>query len=289
MFRNRLLVALTLHCCLIAQIVAEEPTKPKTETKPVLEVKEHPPLESFLVVPVRLHLMQTKDFPAANCSLAEKDLHRILGKVNQVWAYAGITFGLESIQKITPETDKFQKLCELNHALQKATEATDKADNSPDEPKQSKWQEERNSRLFRSLIPQDSRNTEGFRVYYIEAFDVNGIYYGHGDAMVKATANLRKVPNGIDEPIPRVTAHELGHGLGLEHRQDKINLMASGTTGTLLNTTEVASAREIALKTTGTLRFVELPTQIESEKNSERKAMLETWRTTVQALAGNKQ
>ncbi len=69
-------------------------------------------------------------------------------------------------------------------------------------------------------------------MYYIHQFDVNGIYYGQHDAIVKETARLRAVPNGIDEPIPRVTAHELGHGLSLPHRQDQVNLMASGTSGT---------------------------------------------------------
>ncbi len=71
-------------------------------------------------------------------------------------------------------------------------------------------------------------------------------------ATVQDTAELRPVAGGIDEPIPRVTAHELGHALGLSHRQDRTNLLASGTTGTLLNTAEVAMARRKARTLPGT-------------------------------------
>lgn len=75
----------------------------------------------------------------------------------------------------------------------------------------------------------------------------NGLYFP--DAIfVKDTASLREVAGGIDEPIPRVSSHELGHAFGLPHRQDTTNLMASGTTGTWLNEAEVSQARAAARK-----------------------------------------
>ena len=86
----------------------------------------------------------------------------------------------------------------------------------------------------------------GMDVYYIHKFAVNGVYLGDRMAFVQETARLRPVPGGIDEPLPRVTAHELGHALGLPHRQDRTNLLASGTTGTTLNEAEVARSREKA-------------------------------------------
>ncbi len=52
-------------------------------------------------------------------------------------------------------------------------------------------------------------------VYYIHAFAANGVFLGDRTAFVQETAQLRPVPGGIDEPLPRVTAHELGHALGL--------------------------------------------------------------------------
>ena len=76
---------------------------------------------------------------------------------------------------------------------------------------------------------------------------VNGVYLGAA-IFVKDTASLRDVEGGIDEPLPRVTSHELGHAFGLPHRQDTTNLMASGTTGIWLNDEEVRHVREQALK-----------------------------------------
>ena len=65
--------------------------------------------------------------------------------------------------------------------------------------------------------------------------------------IVKDVPLLREVPDGVDEPIPRVTSHELGHALGLVHRQDLTNLMASKTTGFSLNAEEIRIAREHAV------------------------------------------
>jgi hypothetical protein len=62
----------------------------------------------------------------------------------------------------------------------------------------------------------------------------------------QSTAKLAEVPGGIDEPIPRVTAHEIGHAFLLQHRQDVINLMASKKSGYALNEAEIAQARAAA-------------------------------------------
>jgi hypothetical protein len=80
---------------------------------------------------------------------------------------------------------------------------------------------------------------------------------GKDFAFVQETATLHEVEGGIDEPVPRVTAHELGHALGLQHRQNRTNLLASGTTGTLLNAKEVATARDGAGKIDGAMSFAQ--------------------------------
>ena len=82
---------------------------------------------------------------------------------------------------------------------------------------------------------------------YVKEVKPNGFFHA-GLIVVKDTASLRPVEGGIDEPLPRVTSHEIGHALSLLHRQDRTNLRASGTTGFLLTDAEVKAAREIAAK-----------------------------------------
>ena len=91
-------------------------------------------------------------------------------------------------------------------------------------------------------MPRERLLKAGLNVCYVKEMEQNGFWSGEL-ALVKDTAWLKKVPGGLDEPIPRVTAHELGHALGLPHRQDVTNLMASGTTGFSLNEDEIAKAR----------------------------------------------
>ncbi len=114
-------------------------------------------------------------------------------------------------------------------------------------------------------------------VYYIHKFTVNGVYLGDRMAFVQETAALRAVPGGLDEPLPRVTSHELGHALGLPHRQDRTNLLASGTTGTLLNQAEVAKARATAQKLPGTFAVAKLQEKAEAETDADRARLLWTW------------
>jgi hypothetical protein len=90
-----------------------------------------------------------------------------------------------------------------------------------------------------------SRDTNRFHLFFVKELAANGLFTPEA-IFVKETASLREVEGGIDEPLPRVISHELGHALGLVHRQNRTNLMASGTTGTSLNPAEVSTARRRA-------------------------------------------
>ena len=181
--------------------------------------------QDFLLVPVRIHLLSSEETAALQTTLTSMDVDRILLKVNRVWAPAGIQFFMESL------------VCEPAAAAKKEIE--------PDPTK-------RVPAGLDSMLkhmPPATRCAEAFNIYYIKSFDVNGVFFGKPEAIfVKDTASLRKVEGGIDEPLPRVTSHELGHAFSLPHRQDTFNLMASGTTGTTLNEAEIHQARESAAK-----------------------------------------
>ena len=66
-----------------------------------------PPLP-LITLPVRVHLVQSETMPAMHTTLAEADIRRVFGKVNKVWAQAGIQFEIESIgptQAVAPSPE----------------------------------------------------------------------------------------------------------------------------------------------------------------------------------------
>ena len=181
--------------------------------------------QDFLLVPVRVHLLSSAETPELHTTLTGADVERIFQKANRVWSPAGIQFFVESL--VAEPALETKKLPE------------------PDTTKRAPA----GLGVMLEHMPQATRCAEAFNVYYVKSFDVNGVYFGKPEAIfVKDTASLRKVEGGIDEPLPRVTSHELGHAFSLAHRQDTFNLMASGTTGTSLNESEIRQARESAAK-----------------------------------------
>jgi hypothetical protein len=184
------------------------------------------PFDEFYIVPVRVHLIRSDDVLAAGTRMTKEEIDRIYRKVNGIWHAAGIHMWVESIIEEKPaKLGGYEKESALPYSA------------------------------LQTLRPEASRANGMFHVYYVRAMVVNGLYIDQNAIFVQEVASLFPVPGGIDEPLPRVTAHELGHALKLPHRQDRTNLMASGTTGTSLNDEEVHTVRRAA----ESLKWVETP------------------------------
>ena len=186
------------------------------------EAAEQPPRPGFgfnewLVAPVRVHLLSASNGPAIHTTLTESDIERILKKINGVWSQAGISFWLESLVREEAQNQGYTARLGLPDDL----------------------------RGLLSLRPSASRATNLFHVYYVKRFSANGVYLGEA-MFVKDTAKLETVPGGIDEPLPRVSSHELGHALSLQHHTNLHHLMFRGTTGTNLDAVEIHQARAAA-------------------------------------------
>src|SRR5688572_25495049 len=172
--------------------------------------------DDFLLVPTRVHLLRSKTADALNAKLTPDDVRRVFAKANRIWNKAGLALDVESI--VDEEADA------------------------------AGFDAEKGEEAWKAARPAASRAPGMLHVYYVRHLRMNGIYMGADAIIVKDTAALRTVKGGVDEPIPRVTSHEIGHALGLGHRQDTINLMASGTTGWSLNDAEIEQVRAWAAK-----------------------------------------
>lgn len=200
--------------CLLLLVVLNPATGRAAEKEPSPAAHRAYGFDDFLVVPLRVHFLSARKAEDFHTTLTEADLTRILGKMNGIWGQAGIHLYLESLVR--------------EEAVQQDI--------------QSVFRKRRQLRMLLQIRPKGTRSREMLHLYYVKKLPVNGVYLGPA-MFVMDEARLRKVPGGIDEPLPRVSSHEIGHAFRLPHRQARINLMASGTTGTNFNRMEIDQAR----------------------------------------------
>ena len=199
--------------------------------------------DDFLLAPLRVHLLSASNAPNVHTTLKDADLTRILGKINGIWSQAGITFHLESLVREEAANQQLNPVLGTPNDL----------------------------RLLLAVRPEATRDTNLFHLYYIKSFSANGVYLGEA-MFVKDTASLREVRGGIDEPIPRVSSHELGHALTLMHHTNDFHLLARGTTGTNFDAAEIQQARAAAEQLPWIRKASDVWKQAEELRRSKREA-----------------
>lgn len=175
-----------------------------------------PDWEVVFRVPLRVHLLRADTGSPAATRLAPADMTRVMTGVNTIWRAAGVAFELECV-------------------VEERAAGPLAASTSLPDPAQ-----------LQTLVPTASFEPRAFNAYFIGQMQGNGILVAHQGlpaVFVKESARLRPVPGPTVETLSRVLAHELGHALGLAHREEVRNLMASGTTGTSLNAREQQTVR----------------------------------------------
>ena len=200
-------------CAWVLLLVFGPPAKAGTTDRPVFKFHE------YLIARLRVHLLSASNAPAIQTTLTETDIARILKKINRIWSQAGVCFWLESLVR---EEAAHQ---EIGSLLGKPNDLA----------------------VMLKLRPETTQATNLFNLYYVKEFSANGVYLGAA-MFVKDAATLLAAPGGIDEPLPRVSSHELGHALSLRHHTNALHLLASRTTGTNLDLAEIRQAREAAAK-----------------------------------------
>ena len=176
-------------------------------------------------MPLRIHLLHSEAVADLNALSTDDDIFQVLAKINAIWSQAGIQFYLKSLIRETVINEfaytGFKRAVPLP--------------------------------MLGLLRPRGSQGGGLFHVYYVHDFQVNGVFIPGVAIFVKELSELREVEGGIIDlpPMARVTAHELGHGLGLKHLSDAdrlmagsdSKLMADATTGTLLDDEDILTAR----------------------------------------------
>jgi hypothetical protein len=219
--------------------------------------------DAVLILPLRVHILSSRDLELADCKLRDADVTRIVGKLNEIWSKAGVYFGLEAIvREPAVQTQRFRELVKHKKG---EIEATD----------------------YLTLLPRTGRAADGFHAFLFHELPMNGVSLVDDIVIVNEQAQLNPVNGGIDEPIPRVLGFTIGVTLGLTPRRaPETSLLAVGTTGTELDASDVALARGVAKTFKGVMTVEETQraaAAAQAAGQADRAKLLRSWLTEIAA------
>ena len=125
------------------------------------DVSKVPAYDDFIVVPFRIHVLQSKTLESANCTITYVAVSKAAAGINAIWSKAGIHFGLESIiREEAVQVERFKAVVELNQGQLPNADA------------------------FAYLFPASSRGFDGLHVYLFHGLPFNGTYLTAADAAI---------------------------------------------------------------------------------------------------------